>query len=533
VKLWLKFAAGIAAVAVVVAIALPFLINVNSLKPKLEEQLSSYFGRQTTVGNLSLAVLSDKVTASDLTIAGDPQFGQEPFVKATSITIGVHVLPLIFQRRILIDSIEVLQPRIRLIKASGNTWNISTLGQAIVTGVLNQGKNLGIAELLVKEFHIEDGHVSIEDQSEKSNPIVCEHLSMHMESFSFRRRFHYDLKATFPAGGDISVAGEAGPIDRKNTVLTPFVAHIEMHGVDPVAVGLANMSSGISMVADMDIHATSEGGVITSDGTLHTQHLRLRPSAAPAPKPIDVTYKLTHKLDESAGEMQNAEAQTGHVTGHLSGTYQLIPAPSVHMKLIGDQVPIDGIEPLLPALNVKLPKGSTLRGGTLTTHLSVTGTLQDLLISGPLEMTGTTLDGFDLKAKLGGSIAGVAAGDTGNAMKIENMRADLRATAAGLHVDQIFIVVPGLGEATGEGTVSPEGDMDIHMSAHVNSEQGIGAKALSLMSKIGGHKNVAAVPITITGSTYDPQISASVSGTLKNTKPKWLPGGGQPKAEKK
>ena len=69
---------GIVVVVILLAvIALPFLINVNSFRPKLESELSTALGRQVKVGNLSLSILSGSVSAEDLSISDDPAFSKD------------------------------------------------------------------------------------------------------------------------------------------------------------------------------------------------------------------------------------------------------------------------------------------------------------------------------------------------------------------------------------------------------------------------------------------------------------------------
>jgi len=53
---------GIVVVVMLLAvITLPFLVNVNSFRPKLESELSAALGRDVKVGNLSLSILSGSV----------------------------------------------------------------------------------------------------------------------------------------------------------------------------------------------------------------------------------------------------------------------------------------------------------------------------------------------------------------------------------------------------------------------------------------------------------------------------------------
>ena len=88
-KRWLRIVLIAIAVLFVIILILPFLINVNSYRPKIEASASSALGRQVTIGNLGLSLLSGTVTAENLAIADDPAFGKSPFVTAKSLKIGV------------------------------------------------------------------------------------------------------------------------------------------------------------------------------------------------------------------------------------------------------------------------------------------------------------------------------------------------------------------------------------------------------------------------------------------------------------
>src|SRR5207244_13483049 len=55
------------------------------------------------------------------------------------------------------------------------------------------------------------------------------------------------------------------------------------------------------------------------------------------------------------------------------------------LKLAGDKLPIDELQLLLPAIGIKVPTGSVLEAGTLTTHLTIVGPLQALVVNGAVE----------------------------------------------------------------------------------------------------------------------------------------------------
>src|SRR5882757_7645637 len=120
---------GIVLVVILLAvIALPFLINVNSFRPKLESELSTALGRQVKVGNLSLSILSGSVSAEDLSISDDPAFSKDSFIRAKSLKVGVEVMPLIFSKTLHVTDITLDKPEIALLRDASGKWNFSSLG---------------------------------------------------------------------------------------------------------------------------------------------------------------------------------------------------------------------------------------------------------------------------------------------------------------------------------------------------------------------------------------------------------------------
>ncbi len=107
----LKIGAIAVGILLVILVALPLLINVNSFRPKIESELTSALGRQVTVGNLSLSILSSSVVADNIAIADDPAFGKSPFITAKSAKVGVELMPLIFSKQLNVTELKLEQPR--------------------------------------------------------------------------------------------------------------------------------------------------------------------------------------------------------------------------------------------------------------------------------------------------------------------------------------------------------------------------------------------------------------------------------------
>ena len=92
----------IVAVLLVVVVALPFMLDVNTYRPRIEAELSSALGREVKIGNMKLSILSGGVSADDLSIADDPAFSKTPFVQAKTLNVGVQMIPLIFSKSLQI-----------------------------------------------------------------------------------------------------------------------------------------------------------------------------------------------------------------------------------------------------------------------------------------------------------------------------------------------------------------------------------------------------------------------------------------------
>ena len=108
-KRWLRIAGVVIAVLVLILVALPFLVNVNSFRPKIEEEASAALGRKVTLGNLKLSLFSGTVEADDIAIADNPVFSNKPFVTAHLLKVGVELMPLIFSKQIKVAEVSLIR----------------------------------------------------------------------------------------------------------------------------------------------------------------------------------------------------------------------------------------------------------------------------------------------------------------------------------------------------------------------------------------------------------------------------------------
>jgi len=187
-KTALKIIGIVIILLVVIAIAVPFLVNVNSFRPEIESTLSGALGRQVKVGNLSLSILSGSLGADQLSIADDPKFSNAPFITAKSLKVGVEVMPLIFSKQLNVTHIKIDQPEITLLRNPAGVWNFSSLGNQAAQSKKAESSS-STANLTVARLDLTDGKISMGSIPAKRKPTVYDKVNISMRNFSFANAF--------------------------------------------------------------------------------------------------------------------------------------------------------------------------------------------------------------------------------------------------------------------------------------------------------------------------------------------------------
>jgi AsmA protein len=530
-KRWVKIAIGVVGAIILLLIIVPLFVNAETFRPTIENELTSLLGRRVTFGHLSFSLFSGSLVAEDIAIADDPAFSTAPFVKANKLKIGVEVTPLIFSHQLHITNFAVDSPAIQLIQNHAGKWNFSSIGGSAARPASSQ-KPASIPGLTVSQFNISNGSVNVSSVPATGNPFVYSGVNIGAKQFSLAKSFPFDLSANLPAGGTLKLSGNAGPLSEKDASDTPFQAGLQIEHLDPVAAGLIDPSKGISMVDDIDARIPSDGTTVTSNGKIVAAKLQLARNGSPAPQPVNIDYQLSDDLDARTGKVSDIAIHTGSVAAHLTGTFRSTPqAVVLDLRLAAPNLAIDQLEQLLPAVGIKLPSGSSLKGGTLTANLAITGPATETTISGPVQIDNTSLAGFDLGSKIQGINA---LGGTSNGTQIQAVKATLNSSPQVTEIKDIYGDVPAIGTATGSGTVSPSGAINFNLVAKLSSSNAVGAavnsaetavenKVGGLLGGIMGKKPGAAtgpaanrgIPISITGTTQNPAIRANVGAMLR------------------
>ena len=508
----LKIGGIIVAVLLVAVVALPFLVDVNSFRPRLESELTTALGRQVKVGNLSLSILSGTVSAEDVSIADDPAFSSNPFVQAKELKVGVEVIPLVFSKSLHVTDLTLDHPEISLVRSTSGKWNFSSLGGNAAAKPANtpQGSSAGSNQnLSVSRLNVKDGRLTLGRAGTSAKPHVYDDVNITVSDFSFTSQFPFTLSAKLPGGGSLKLDGKAGPINQADSSLTPVDAKLEVKNLDLAASGFIEPGTGIAGLADFDGTLVSDGKMVHTSGTVKAEKLKLAEKGSPAGRPVDVKYAVDHDLQKEGGSLRQGDISMGKALAQLTGTYQKQGESTLlNMKLNGQNMPVDDLEAMLPALGVILPPGSSLKGGSLSTNLALSGTADKLIITGPVRLAETRLAGFNLGSRLS-AVSALSGSQTGSDTSIKNFSSNVKVAPDGTRTDDINLVIPAFGEVVGSGVISPGGGLNYHMNAKLSGGAVTGVTQLAGLGGKGG-----SIPFFIQGTTSDPKFVPDVKGMV-------------------
>jgi AsmA protein len=518
-------------VLVVLAVAALLLVDVNQFRPQIQSTLSEALGRDVTVGKLHVAVWSGSLDADDIRIGDDPAFGQQPFVSAKSLELGVRLWPLLLHRELHITSLSLQQPQVRLLQKSDGSWNFAKFGGAAGASAAKPAAAAAGQPLTFSVDRMRINNGSIELQRAAGGSRQYRDVQLSADQVGLGVAFPFSMSAAMAGGGSLKIDGKLGPWNATNAALTPVDAHLVMKNLDLVGAGLMTGADGVGGILDIDTHIVSDKGVLQSKGHIDARKLKLVAAGSPSPQPLNVDYQASYKLSGRTGSIEHSTLGSGGAKLSLSGDFDnRRKTMQLNLRISGRQLPIDDLQPLLPVFGVVLPQNSRLSGGSLTVDLRATGPLDALVISGPVSLDNTRLAGYSLGSKLGGalSLAGIKAPqDT----VIRHAQASLKIQPAGINADAVNAEIVDLGSFTGKGSMAADGKLDFRMLVKLDKAitgagqtgQGLGgllgnSGAGRLLGGVLGGASDQGIGVRVAGTASQPSFKldpSAVAGLLK------------------
>lgn len=511
----------VVAVVLVVLALLPLLINANSFKPRVQDELTKALGRPVTIGDLSASLYSGGISASGITIADDPAFGQAPFIQAKSLKIGVDMGTLIFSRKLKIHSLTLHAPEVRLLQNEAGRWNYASLGGQKDTNTGKPGappadakaKSSAGDEISVDKVAIEDGQITVGRVGEPMRNYTD--VKLTASDLSYTTAFPFHLTAKTPGNGSLELDGKAGPINQQDASATPLQAKVKINDLNIGQTGFTDPQSGIAGTADFTGNVDSNGKVVETQGEATVKNAKFAPAAQPSGVPIGVKYQATYNIPSQMAEIKSGTVNIGKAAAQITGTMDNKPAsPVMNMKVAGDGMVVDAIQDALPAFGVVLPPSAKLQSGTAKVHMQLTGPLNNATTVGDAGLNNAVLANFDLGSKLKGigSLAGISSSKN---TEIQQFSTNLKNTKAGSEFTNLILVVPGIGTITGQGTVSASNELDFHLVVKLAN----GTSPVGMLTQVAGAAGSNGIPVNVKGTTQNPTFMPDVGGLVKNMNP--------------
>jgi AsmA protein len=509
-----KWILVVIALLAIVIIALPFLFDVNQFRPQIQSKFSNVLGRRVTVGKMKLSILSGSFEVDDITISDNPAFSSTSFLQAKSLKIGVKLIPLIFSKAIQVTGIYLDKPEIILIRSKSDQWNFSDLGKSASSPKPESDAQTTSADttapnISIKDLKITNGLIVINQGGKYS---AYKKVDISAGGLSFDSNFPFSLSAALPENGSLQLTGKAGPLNKTDLIMTPLSADISVKSFDLTGAdsGVAPTPSGIDGILDFSGALSSNGREVQSKGEATASHLCLVRGGSSAANPISLKYAVQYDLANNSGILGNTLIKYGKATAQLNGTFsRQVDALFLKIKLKGDGMPVQDIRTLLPAFGITLPTGASLEGGTLAVNMVSEGILDKLVSTGTVELSKSRLAGYDLGVKLS-AIATLVGIKPSHGTEIEKFASGVRFSPDGIQASNMLMIVPDLGELSGDGKVASNQALDFKMSANLKPGGVIGA-GLSRLTMI----NSMRVPFFIRGTASDPKFVPDMKNTAE------------------
>ena len=238
-------------------------VNINALKPLIENRLTAMLGRQVKLGELTLSILSGTLDARNLAVADDLQFSSQPFITATVVHIGVQLRRLILQQEIIIESLEMEAPQINLVHAANGAWNFSTLGRKAASPTQSQ-KQRDIPNFTINSLRTKSGHAALQNLASEGAPLLIDQIDLAVDNFAFDKEFYFALSAVLAGQSTLNMNGSVGPINPQDPANTNF--DIKLAGDKLPMDELQSLLSAVGL--KLPNEAVLQGGSLTAHLTI-------------------------------------------------------------------------------------------------------------------------------------------------------------------------------------------------------------------------------------------------------------------------
>jgi AsmA protein len=483
------------ALVLVLALILPFIVDLNSYQAQYRPVIEETLNRKVILKDIRLTIIPRiGVRIAGFTVMDDPAFGEQPFASLSSLDIGVKLGPLL-HKRVEVEEITLRDPIITVIKNSQGVLNTATLGKKgppkpeAPVAASTEGPLHILTMLAVDQVSINGGKLRYSDQSAlKPTDYVLEKLQFLVKGVGLGRTPTLHMATTIqPYSLPVSMDGRFGPL--KETLDFETIDLTILLGKITLAV------KGSDIGGDLKLAITS--------AAINTADL---PMALPLKKPIEV------KDLKIATEVQGPHAKLENLSLNVFGG-QLVAqgdlTTGAKSPPFDGKVAVQGIQlgPVMEAVGTDKVSIS----GTAATNLGLRGAgfsmpeLTDALQgSGHLVVKDGKIEGVNLLKEAFALLKAVGIKqDIANATVFSTIESNVAIKHGVIAVERLLMDSHDF-QATGTGTVGFDKLLNLKVNLNLTeavSQSIAGSSPMAKMAMTGGR---ISVPMLITGTTQAP-----------------------------
>ncbi|MGH7796664.1 MAG: AsmA family protein [Candidatus Binatia bacterium] len=366
---WIIGGAVLIVLFVVVVVAL--VLNVNSLiarnKDYLISQAEQALGRDISVDEVEATLLSGiGVRLSNFTMADDPAFSPEEFVRARDLQVNLKFWPLL-RKEFEVKRVILHDPVIRVIRNKTGVFNFSTIGKTNDKKAARKDKKEQKPKqeappaLLVSLIDISGGDVRYIDRKDGTD-LQLRQIDLKVEDLDFNQPFSVRLAAAVYADTqNLNLTGKFGPLGAGRELnQVPMDVEIDIDPLDmtrlkTAAPNLKNVLpkeldlSGVFRVKDLRFKGTLKdlalnGAIEGNNGALRYGGTFQKPAGIPLTLSTDARY-AGNKVAIRKGFLKLHTLELAS-----AGDIQLGDNPVINLSFDSKPASLDGWDRIVPAI---------------------------------------------------------------------------------------------------------------------------------------------------------------------------------------
>ena len=398
-------------IVIVIAVALPMLIDVNQYRGQIQAELQKQLNRPVQLGNMSLRVIPLAVKVDNVSIGDDPSFHSNvAFAQVQQLDVSVKLFPLLFSKKVEVNSLTLEKPKIELIRNAAGVWNFSTLGHNAAPAAAPptlapqaqpqpakreaQGSGFSLAKL-----SITDGQIAVTDYQKHLSRAVYDHIDLTLKDFAPNQPFSLDVAAHLPGKGSqtLKLSGKGGPINDAQLINTPFTGDVKFDEVSLAGVqkflntqALENSDAVITGSTDFSTgggKASADGSIKLNDAVIHGVQVGY---------PIQADFNVKDDLNSDVIQISKFALKLGSTPVSVSGTVNGRPNPAiVDVNVSASDASIQEMARLASAFGVAFSPNTKI-AGKVTAKVHAQGPTDHLAMNGNVNARNLEITGKDI-----------------------------------------------------------------------------------------------------------------------------------------